>query len=96
MLNREMSDTTLQGFLDGLQERIQDGREWMPGIVIWGDSKDAGMALHDGDRIPEEQFEARLKHHEETHGPVDGVARIELNVCRADKKDFEQEIRRPE
>jgi hypothetical protein len=94
MPDREMSDTTIQDFLDGLTDRVQSHTgAWRPYVAFYGDTDRAGTADHDGEVIHIEDAERRLKAHKEEHGDVDGIEAVELTIRSTDKPDFEDEPR---
>lgn len=88
----DRAESSLDNFLDGLLDRVQSERRWPPGIVMDGENSDADSVWHDGEKIPLEQYEARLEHHRETYGKTEGVETINLEVVETEADPFEQEV----
>jgi hypothetical protein len=97
-MNREMSDTTVDEFLDGLERQVLCPDRWGTGFVWAGDTEKAGTVEHQGEEMSREEYERRLEEYREKREAKmdDTPDTIVIEVVEADSEPFEQERYGPE
>jgi len=94
-MDRDMSDTTVEEFLDELEREVLTPEQWGTGFVWAGDTEKAGTVEHRGKEMPREEYERHLEEYrEKREAKMDDMPdTIVIEVVEADSEPFENEIR---
>lgn len=94
-MDRDMSDSTVDEFLDGLERQVLCPEQWGTGFVWIGDTEKAGTVEHQGEEMSREEYERRLEEYREKREAKmdDTPDTIVINVVEADSEPLENEIR---